>query len=322
MTVRTYSSSDAGAPVLRGNTPGDLINLLEKCLVTGYGSKAGAGWTKPYAGTNVAAFQQGAGSNGMFLRVDDTSTATSYRSARVVGYESMSDVNTGTPTSFPTPTQRSGGAAWFTHYSSGSVANPRPWRIVADEMFFWFFLSTYPENNDSNFYYNESYAFGDIIPFKPGDTTHTVLLASYSVDSPNSSEPYPWDGVSISGAMGSNRYGLWAARSYTNLGGPIWLGWHADNVKASTSWGQGFLSYPHGPDGGLYLSPVWIHEYHVSPYNVRGIMPGLWVPCHYQGILTQYQVFDGQGELAGRQFMARRHYERTVCIEISNTWDR
>ena len=43
MTVRIYSSSDAGAPVLRGNTPGDLINLLEKCLVTGYGSKAGAG---------------------------------------------------------------------------------------------------------------------------------------------------------------------------------------------------------------------------------------------------------------------------------------
>ncbi|WRQ05418.1 tail assembly protein [Xanthomonas phage AhaSv] len=322
MTVRIYSSSDAGAPVLRGNTPGDLINLLEKCLVTGYGSKAGAGWTKPYTGTNVAAFQQGAGSNGMFLRIDDTSTATSYRSAKVKGYEAMTDVNTGTPTSFPTPTQNADGAYWFTHYSSGSVANPRPWRIVADEMFFYFMLSTYPEYNDSNYYYNECYAFGDIIPYKPGDTTHTVLLGSWNVSSPNSSESYPWQGVSISSYMGSNRYVLMAARSYTNLGGPIFLGWHSDHTKGSSTWGSGNLMYPHGPDGGLYLAPVWVHEAHVSPYSVRGIMPGLWVPCHMDGVFSQYQTFNGQGELAGKQFMARRHYNAAVCFEISDTWGR
>lgn len=322
MTVRIYSSSDAGAPVLRGNTPGDLINLLEKCLVTGYGSKAGAGWTKPYTGTNVAAFQQGAGSNGMFLRIDDTSTATSYRSAKVKGYEAMTDVNTGTPTSFPTPTQNADGVYWFTHYSSGSVANPRPWRLIADEMFFYFMLSTYPENNDSGYYYNECYAFGDIIPYKPGDTTHTVLLGSWSVNSPNTSEGYPWYGVDITSYMGSNRYVLLAARSFTNLGGPIYLGWHSDHTKGSSNWGAGRLSYPHGPDGGLYLAPVWVHEAHVSPYSVRGIMPGLWVPCHNSGTFGQFQTFNGQGELAGKQFMARRHYDQTVCFEISDTWDR
>ena len=109
MTVRFYSSSDAGAPAVRGNTPGDIINLLTKCLVDGYGAKAGAGWTKPYTGTNVAAFRQGAGSNGMYLRIDDTSTEAGNRNARIVGYETMSDVNTGAPQSFPTAAQRAGG---------------------------------------------------------------------------------------------------------------------------------------------------------------------------------------------------------------------
>ncbi|AHB12240.1 tail assembly protein [Xylella phage Salvo] len=322
MTVRIYSSSDAGAPVLRGNTPGDLINVLEKCLVTGYGSKAGAGWTKPFTGTNVAAFQQGAGSNGMFLRIDDTSTATSYRAAFMKAYEAMSDVNTGTPTSFPTPTQKANGLPWFTHYSSGSVANPRPWRIIADEMLFYFMVNTYPENGDSGYYYNECYAFGDIIPFKPGDTTHTILLGSWNDSSPNTSEGYPFYGVGISSTMGSSRYVMLAARSYTNLGGPIYLGWHNDMTKGSNTWGVGNLSYPHGPDGGLYLSPVWVHEPQVSPYNVRGLMPGLWVPCHNENIFSQGQTFNGQGELAGKTFMARRHYQCTAVFEISDTWDR
>ena len=320
MTVRFYSSSDASAPVLRGNTPGDLINLLTKCLIDGYGSKTGAGWTKPYTGTNIAAFRQGAGSNGMYLRVDDTSTATGWRSARVVGYETMSDVNTGAPVSFPQPDWFAGGAHWWTHAGSGSVANPRAWFVVADEMFFWLFINTYPENGDSSMYYNEQYCFGDIIPFKPGDSTHTVLFACERTSGVTSESVMV--GNSISESTSAANYRLSVARSYSQFGGPLRVGWHADHVKGSASWGQGNLSFPHAVDGGLYLSPVWVHEPNLSPYNVRGLMPGLWVPCHYNGILSQRQVFEGQGDLLGKTFWTRRNATMTVCIEISNTWDR
>ena len=320
MTVRFYSSSDASAPALRGNTPGDLINLLEKCLVTGYGSKVGAGWTKPFSGTNVAAFKQGAGSNGMYLRVDDTSTATQYRRAAVVGYETMTDVNTGAPQPFPTVAQKSTGGTWYTHYQSGSVATPRVWMVIADEKFFWLLLNTYPENGSTSINYNEAYAFGDIIPFKPGDTTHTCLLGNIQDNNPNSSEAYPWYGVGISSVL--TRYGLWFARDYTNLGGPTTHAWHSDHVKGNASWGSGDLQYPHGPDGGLYLAPVWVHNPQVGPYSVRGIMPGIWVPCHSAGILAQHQTVAGQGELAGKTFMYRRHSGNAVMLEISDTWDR
>lgn len=322
MTVRVYSSSDSGAPALRGNTPGDLINVLTKCLVDGYGTgpnaKAPAGWTKPFTGTNVAAFKQGAGSNGMYLRVDDTSTATQYRRAVVVGYETMSDVNTGAPQPFPTPAQKATGGTWYTHYGSGSVATPRQWKIIADEKFFWLLLTTYPESN--SYGYKEAYAFGDIIPFKPGDTTHTCLLSNDQDNNPNSSENYPWYGVAISSIL--SRYRLVFARDYTNLGGPTTHGWHADHQKGNASWGTGDLQYPHGPDGGLYLSPVWVHNPQTAPYSIRGIMPGLWVPCHAIGILTDEQVIVGQGDLAGKQFMYKRHYNQAAMIEISDTWDR
>lgn len=44
MTVRTYTSLDAGAPVLAGNNYTRLRQILMACLVTGFGSQPGAGW--------------------------------------------------------------------------------------------------------------------------------------------------------------------------------------------------------------------------------------------------------------------------------------
>lgn len=41
-TPMIYKSSDAGAPLL---TTGQAYTVLKQCLVTGYGAKAGAGWT-------------------------------------------------------------------------------------------------------------------------------------------------------------------------------------------------------------------------------------------------------------------------------------
>jgi hypothetical protein len=46
LPVTVYRSDDAGAPQFtEGMKPSELINVLKKCLVTGYGSKAAAGWS-------------------------------------------------------------------------------------------------------------------------------------------------------------------------------------------------------------------------------------------------------------------------------------
>ncbi len=316
MTVHFYSSSDAGAPALRGATPGDFINLLTKCLVDGYGSKAAAGWTKPFTATNVAVFKTGAGSNGFHLRVDDTATNSSNRAARITCYESMSGISTGTG-QFPTDLQQSGGLKWYTHYS-GDPANARQWFIVADEAFMVLLIQTFPEQlAGSPNYYRECYWFGDLVPTGAADAYATVVMGKPYNSSPNTSDSFPLNSESISSA-GSGHY---IARSYTGLGGALNVGKFHDYVKSGTSgWGaSGALPFPHGPDGALLLSQVWVSEPgSTSACAIRGTLPGIWAPLQY--VLNTGDAFSGQGDLAGRSFFGWRHYDNRVVIETSDTW--
>ncbi|HRH29675.1 MAG TPA: hypothetical protein PKV17_12915, partial [Aquabacterium sp.] len=80
------------------STAGALLAVLDAVLVTGQG------WTKPFSSGNVAVYKQPAGSNGFYLRVDDSGT----NFARACLYETMSDVDTGTGQT-PTSVQLNGG---------------------------------------------------------------------------------------------------------------------------------------------------------------------------------------------------------------------
>lgn len=45
LPVTVYRWDDAGAPQLTNGKPSEIIDILKKCLVEGYGTKAGAGWS-------------------------------------------------------------------------------------------------------------------------------------------------------------------------------------------------------------------------------------------------------------------------------------
>ncbi|UTQ79893.1 tail assembly protein [Xanthomonas phage HXX_Dennis] len=318
MTVRVYSSADPGAPAVRGNTAGDIINLMDKCLVTGYGSKAGAGWTKPFTGTNVAAFKTGAGSNGMYLRIEEpVDTNTNYPSAKVRGYETMTDVNTGNGP-FPAPSRLPNGLFWYKSYSGSAAADPRQWWVVASESFVIFMIQTYPSQwSSSPGYYSELFMFGDLQNTGPNDAYATIILGETST-SGNSSQIWPMDSVNVA----STRSGLYMPRAYTGIGGEIQAGWHHDYVKSGVSdWGSdsSYLQYPHGPDGALYMSPVWVHQPGgTNAAAIRGTLPGVWVPL--QRGLARLDTFAGQGQLAGKNFLVWQHYTARAAIEISDTW--
>src|SRR4051812_48257028 len=103
MAVTLYKSTDAGAPVLTGQV-GSLVALLDAVLVNGYGAKPAAGWTKAFAGANLAAYRVTAvGATGFYLDVVDSglSGTLGARSARCRGFETMTALSTGTG-AFPT----------------------------------------------------------------------------------------------------------------------------------------------------------------------------------------------------------------------------
>lgn len=135
---------------------------------------AGAGWTKPFSGTGKAGYRAPMG-NRFYLRVlDDGSDGTNAaKVANIRGYESMTDVDTGTG-DFPTIAQMASGL-WASK-SSTADTTARPWIVLADEkrvIVLTAYLSTLTEA------YNH-WCFGDLVGTEAGDAYATLIYGSTS----------------------------------------------------------------------------------------------------------------------------------------------
>lgn len=266
--------------------------------------RAPAGWLKSFSGTNKAVYRQGGG-NQFYLRVDDAGTTT----ARVVGYESMSDVDTGTA-AFPTDAQVSGGLYWSK--SSASNATTRPWMIFATDSVLYLVVNTNSSSGGSNSFIG---VFADFKSYKSGDVYNTIIIGG-TTSSPTGNNLFYRVSTSITQVVS----GHYVARSYTQLGSSLQIGKHTDLAKASgsSSIGGSGLTHPNPVDNGLYLARIFVHE----PSAVRGELPGLWAPLHNRP-LNHLDTFSGVGNLAGRDFLASTMYlNGQVFIETSNTWDQ
>lgn len=335
MTVRLYMSTDPDAPPLRGNTPGDLINLLEKCLVTGYGDKAPAGWSKPYSSGAVAVFRTGSGSNGMYLRVDDSMVRTASgqtRWAAVSGYESMSDVDTGAPVDFAPPNSR----AWLTMHGSdyANRDNARPWAVVADEAFVYYL--PVPHTGEAG--WRTPFMFGDLARPGPADLSATILngtdstSSSYSIvastmANANFFSDLFYDGVRS--ALQTNATRVRVPRSYTQTGDPTyvgllmdgaWRGWNGSPGNGNTPTNGGGLSLD-AASGTLPLSPIAVFQ--PSGPVLRGWLPGAYAFAGPVSYLNDLDTFEGTGDLAGRTFLHRKSYggssqQYAINIELGN----
>lgn len=332
MTVRQYSSGDASAPTLQGVVggvyssgwaDGSLLNLLEKILVTGYGSKTAAGWATTYTGTSKGVFTQGGG-NGFKLRVlDDGSATAGAREAIVRGYESMSDVDTGTginSTGFPA------GVNLFWRKSDTADSTQRQWMAWADNKTLILFMA-YKGTTVA-----ELVVFGDIYSFKSGDAYHTVLIGratSATLDASTNSV-----GSQV-GNTGSAIAGHFIARNYLQSGGSATIvktdnphtvsGGVSDIYMGNSGVSAGF---PNPADGRALLTRLYVHEPGSLPANsVRGFMRGLWGIMHSGGGIPMSYSFSGTGSLAGRSFFVTPFFPPAgtstgrYIVETSDTWD-
>ena len=273
---------------------------------------AGAGWTKEYSGTNLAAYRQGAG-NRMYLRIDDTTTLT----CRAVGYEVMTAISTGT-NPFPTAAQFSGGL-YFQKSSTADATNAREWILIADDrqFFLWVNWDGSTTHSGSPIVY-----FGDMTSYKGGDAFHTHIIAN------------------VSGAIAGFRFsylvtqaqspdtGHYVARSFTQIGTSMPCARISDYSKGNAQANMGAsvattgLTYPHPVDGGLLMAPVWVVESAPTAIQsvVRGLINGVWNPLHNKPLNTG-DTFQGTGALSGKTFMALNcQLNAEVIIEIPLTW--
>lgn len=254
---------------------------------------AGAGWVKEFSGANLGAYRSpNILGTRMYLRVDDTATTF----ARVIGYETMSDINTGTGL-FPTTTQLNGGLYWSK--SGAADSTRREWMLIADDRMFYFaraHRSDHPEGYETG-------AFGDFIPTKSGDAYACVINGT---SANNVSVPYHPD-IYWVGNSNAVSGGVYAPKSYTGIGASVQMGKNFPLITFNggdnhSGYVNGGLTFPNPEDGGLYVVPHYLLEF--NPNSVRGVSPGFYCsPQRFNStVLPARETVTGVTALPGKKF--------------------
>ena len=237
---------------------------------------APAGWEKVFTGTNKAVYRSAdPASTRHYLRIDDTAATL----CRVVGYETMTDVDTGTGP-FPTAAQQAGGGYW--PKSSAANANANAWVLVIDGRAI--IDSVAPAYGSGAAYLNcMTRFFGDGIAAKPSGDPYFCLLNYSSVTSPTQMYDSDLDGGS---ALQSA-----APRGYTGLGSAVrhvllpYTGSPSLFSGMDTTLGP----FPSEIDGKLKLSRKYAADSTVKP--PRGDIPG-WYHCPQSLVFDTIKLFD------------------------------
>ncbi len=266
-------------------TAGALIPILDAVLVTGQG------WTKPFSSGNVAVYKQPVGSNGFYLRVDDSGTTF----ARACLYETMSGVNTGTGQT-PTSVQLNGG--YYIHKNS-----PGNWIAFAHGGNFHIFTSY----SASRFYW---FRVSEIISKKPADAYNTYIYGQ-EVDSAAAS-------MTTVGVNPSTSSGGYFVRGASGTGGST----RGSQVvtTGTASFNQSAMPAAPDPISGKYLlGKLRIGD---GSTMTRGYEPGVLVENHNGLVFSDRSTLDGTAEVAGRTYMAVTFgtmYQQ-ILIETSDNW--
>jgi len=318
MTVVVYRSTDAGAPTLNA-VQGSFINVLKACLVDGYGSKSGSGWTVPYTGTNRAAFKQPSGSNGRYLYVDE-STADTY--PRMCGYETMTSLTART-NSFPGPFQNTtalpGRLSIYKSDQSLGNTSPRPWILICNGPFFHFWCNgpgTIPVVSGTS---TAGMCFGDFPSLVPVDQYNTILIATSAIGASTSTALTQL----VSGVSNNPLVGHYVVRNYTQTGPSYQVAKFSNAALLDGGYmGAGTMVPPNPADGKIYIAPVQICEQLSNRGVWRGTLPGIFAPCYNAiGFHNDGDIVTNVDGYPGKIFEAHYMYSGTVALlEISDTW--
>lgn len=277
---------------------------------------AGAGWVKEFSEANLGAYRSpNILGTRMYLRVNDTNA----RNARVIGYESMSDIDTGTGL-FPSASQRSGGSYW--PKSQSADATRREWILIADDRMFYFaraYRSDFPEGYQIG-------VFGDFLSAKSGDA-YGCVLNGIGFDN-STGGPYSADNFST--GHGSAVAEVYAPKSYTGIGTSVQMGKNFplitfNGVENQSGYASNGLVFPNPEDGGLYVVPHYLLE--INPNSIRGVSPGFYCsPQRFNtNVLPARETVTGVTALPGKKLKVITSLQYsgtgTPCfVDITGPW--
>lgn len=287
MTATTFDITVTGTPA----TP---------ATGTGTCKVAPAGWTKAFSGTNVAAYRSSAlDATRMFMRVNDNNPNNdSNRSSLIVGYENMTDVNTGTGP-FPTVAQMANGL--FLNKSTVGDSSSRKWYLIADDREILFFYGTradYP-----NLY--RHFHFGDFASELASDPFGCLIYGDSGVG--YDGQTNVGNSTYVQNHAGYTLAQHYIARSYTQVGTSVLGCKFTMNPNNAAGWfgngSSGVTPYPAKGNNQMYVFPVYVSE-NSQNLPIRGQIKGLYNPGHAGWPLGHGGTYSNLSALPGRTLFA------------------
>ena len=263
--VTLYTSEDAGAPQIT-SAAGALKTVLKACLVTGYGTKSGAGWEVLFEESNKIALKSADDkSTGAALHVADTAG----RVAQVSLYQKTEGFEKGK-------------AASERRAVSYAYSTVQKWLLAACARGFVFVSS---QDSYSGYLY-----LSDFPSLAAADTGNTLFLpqgrnqsGNYSSFSPSgfNISPYQTTGVILKSADG------------------LVTGVEASFATAAAGAQYNDLPYPSPVSGGFEAFPCMIVERIGDKRGIRGLLPGIASIANDMAAVpfgTAFDNIDGSGD--------------------------
>jgi len=256
------------------------------------------GWTKDYSGTNKAAYARSdVTATGALLRIDNSGTGSATY-IRVRGYESMTDVDTGSG-EFPTDAQVSGGHYWA--QSSTASSTTREWRLAADGLSLVLWVNHSGTATAASVNY-----FGDLESEKASDAYCAMLTGGVTTSV-----------ASMSGLVGTSANNKFMPKSYTQVGTST-EGIFKGHVLNSSGMGYAGSAYPSALGSQVYITKPEIWE---SATVFRGTIPGVYAPIHAASGITDGDSTTSITGLENRviQFW-RAQASYCVAVDLTGPW--
>jgi hypothetical protein len=296
-----YLSTDASAPTLSG-TAGDMHTVLNACLVTGYGSKVAAGWTRPFTDgltpVKTACYRAPSG-NQLYYRIRDDGGGTGgAKESQLRGFESMVDSTNTNTNGFPTSGQSAlTDNSLIIRKSITADATTRPWLVLADARTCYYLVQT---GDTANMWLGGM--FGEFYALLTGNAYNGMVIGRATENSGVGTNDV-LDALAVTLALTFT--GHYIARGSNGAVGAVKVNKCADAAlqNGNTVCGLGTLAYPNPDDGLVYGSPIRIFDTTTAPATrVIGRMRGLYSLCHAISNFTDGDTPSGGGDLAGKTF--------------------
>ena len=332
-TMTTFTYAVTGTPVSPATTATSLSAKV-----------APLGWEKPFSSTHKAAYRsKNPQSPQNILLIDNSLKTPNYTTgwakwANVGIVEDLSDIDTIVGAQAPydpnNPTQnwkqvtasQWGWYKWYHARTSGydnsgdSGGGNRNWVLIGDDRLFFLFVTNAA---GFNWYGRNSYCFGDITSFKPGDSYATVLCADDCFSSMGAYWSYPgqYNGYGLTASLDFS--GKVLLRNHTQLGNPVRFGLTSLNTNNGQQiCGRGPTPFPNGADYSLWLLPTYVRQ---EDGHMRGILPGmLWMPQDRP--YSDQTIVDNVVGQEGRRFLlVRTQYSSEtegaqIAFDITGPW--